>query len=321
MRDNMKNNATENSDIAISVEGLSKSFGKTRALDGATLSVKRGEIFGILGPDGAGKTTMMRIIAGLMPYEAGSVKVLSRDLAGGPGDLCDHIAYMPQRFGLYEDLSVAENIYFYSDLYNMKRGPELDGRIDELLNFCRMAPFKRRFAGKLSGGMKQKLALTCALIHTPVLLLLDEPTNGVDPVSRREFWKILQNMLATGVTIFVSTTNLDEAERCNRIAFLNNGKITAVGTPKKLKSDSAKKMWKLETSDKFAAVEILKSVEGVVSSYIMGSAVHIFTLREAPEDVLRTAITGSLKAKGLEVGKFESITANLEDIFIEQIGS
>jgi len=308
-------------DMAISVEGLSKSFGKTRALDGATLSVKRGEIFGILGPDGAGKTTMMRIIAGLMPYEAGAVTVLGRDLSGGAGDLCDHIAYMPQRFGLYEDLSVAENIYFYSDLYNMKRGPELDARIDELLTFCRMTPFKNRFAGKLSGGMKQKLALTCALIHTPTLLLLDEPTNGVDPVSRREFWKILQNMLATGVTIFVSTTYLDEAERCNRIGFLNNGRITAIGTPKKLKSDSAKKMWKLEADDKFAAVELLKSVEGVVSSYIMGASVHIFTKREAGDEAVRKAITAAFSAKGLGVGKLEAITPNLEDIFIEQIGN
>jgi len=317
----MRDNTTENSNMAISIEGLSKSFGKTRALDGATLSVKRGEIFGILGPDGAGKTTMMRIIAGLMPFEAGTVTVLGRDLANGAGDLCDHIAYMPQRFGLYEDLSVVENIYFYSDLYNMKRGHELDRRIDELLNFCRMTPFKDRFAGKLSGGMKQKLALTCALIHTPTLLLLDEPTNGVDPVSRREFWKILQNMLSTGVTIFVSTTYLDEAERCNRIAFLNNGKITASGTPQKLKNESAKKMWKLETGDKFAAVDVLKSVENVVSSYIMGAAVHIFTSRGASEEALRSSITAAFGKKGLEVKKFEGITPNLEDIFIEQMGN
>lgn len=314
------NNLKNNGNIAISVNDVSKHFNGLKALDKVSFSVKKGEIFGILGPDGAGKTTLMRILAGLMPYAAGSVNVLGYDLKNGSSGLCDHIAYMSQRFGLYEDLTVMENILFYADLYDMAAGPALDKRIDELLNFCRMTPFKNRKAGKLSGGMKQKLGLTCALIHTPELLLLDEPTNGVDPVSRRDFWKILHEMLKTGLTIFVSTTYLDEAERCNRVAFINRGVINTIDTPLNLKNKLSHKMWELEVSDKFAAVECLKKNSAVSAALMMGAVVHIFTDFNIDNKKFDRDILNDLKKSGIEFGNYKEVRPSLEDVFIEKMG-
>ena len=314
------NNLNNNGNIAISVSDVSKHFNGLKALSGVSFSVKKGEIFGILGPDGAGKTTLMRILAGLMPYATGSVNVLGYDLKNGSSDLCDHIAYMSQKFGLYEDLTVMENILFYADLYDMTAGPELNKRIDELLNFCRMTPFKNRKAGKLSGGMKQKLGLTCALIHTPELLLLDEPTNGVDPVSRRDFWKILHEMLKTGLTIFVSTTYLDEAERCNRVAFINRGVINTIDTPQNLKSKLSHKMWELEVGDKFAAVECLKKNSAVSAALMMGAVVHIFTDFNIDNEKFDRDILNDLKKFNIEFGNYKEVRPSLEDVFIEKMG-
>lgn len=312
----MGNNTSDK--LAISVSNLGKKFGGIPALEDVSLDVFTGEIFGILGPDGAGKTTLMRILTGLMSYDSGKISVLGYDLSRNNDELCDHIAYMPQRFGLYEDLSVQENIYFYADLFDVKRGPDLENRINQLLDFCRMTPFKERPAGKLSGGMKQKLALTCALIHTPRILFLDEPTNGVDPVSRREFWKILQHMLLSGVTIFVSTTYLDEAERCHRLAFLNKGKITKIDTPQRLKKIFSAKMWRLEVGDKFKAVELLKREKLISSVFIMGAAIHIFTDFGVTREEISQTVAASLTPDHVTIQSLEEIAPNLEDIFIEQ---
>lgn len=315
-----KNGADETpARTAISVSGLSKTFGRYAALSDVSFDVREGEIFGILGPDGAGKTTMMRILSGLMPFLSGSVTVMGRDLSKGPGDLCDHIAYMPQRFGLYEDLTVLENIYFYADLYDMARGPELEKRIEDLLGFCRMLPFKDRLAGKLSGGMKQKLGLTCALIHTPKMLFLDEPTNGVDPVSRREFWKILHDMLKSGITIFVSTTYLDEAERCNRIAFLNRGRIMAIDSPAKLKRSSKKKMWLAEVSDKFRAIGTVAKLPGVDSALVMGASLHVFTGVDTTREAISATMEKALAPLGVTLGDVRESLPSLEDIFVELV--
>ncbi len=219
---------------AIRTEGLGKVFGPTVAVDRLTLSVDEGEIFGLVGPDGAGKTTMMRLLAGILDPRAGTAGWWAFDPCGG-GEDQGEIGYMSQRFGLYPDLTVMENIDFYADIYDVPRrgGQE---KIDAAAGvFSNLTPFKRRLAGNLSGGMKQKLGLACALIHTPKVLFLDEPTNGVDPVSRRDFWRILYQLLREKVTIFVSTAYLDEAERCQRLALLHQGKLLALGTPDEVK--------------------------------------------------------------------------------------
>jgi len=202
---------------AIRTENLTKRFGDLTAVDSLTISVQEGEIFGLVGPDGAGKTTTMRLLTAIMEPTSGDAWVAGHHIVKDAEAIKDDIGYMSQRFGLYPDLSVMENINFYADIYGVPHKGRAE-RIDRLLSFSNLASFKKRFAGNLSGGMKQKLGLACALIHTPKVLFLDEPTNGVDPVSRRDFWRILHQLLREKVTIFVSTAYLDEAERCNRLA-------------------------------------------------------------------------------------------------------
>ena len=219
---------------ALRTTGLRRTFGDLVAVDDLDLEVGPGEIFGLVGPDGAGKSTTMRMLTGILPPTAGSAEVAGCDVVRNPEGLREHIGYMSQRFGLYPDLSVLENILFYADLHGVparQRAP----RLERLLGFSNLTPFRHRLAGDLSGGMKQKLGLACALIHTPRVLFLDEPTNGVDPVSRRDFWRILYQLVRDGVTLFVSTAYLDEAERCNRLALLHRGRLLALGTPAEVK--------------------------------------------------------------------------------------
>ena len=213
---------------AIVMTGLTRIFGDNTAVNNLALAVKEGEVFGLVGPDGAGKTTVMRLLAGLMAPTSGDAWVYGCNTVQDSEQLKNHISYMPQRFGLYLDLTVQENIDFYADLYNVPRQTRKE-KISELLAFSNMTPFRDRQARNLSGGMKQKLALACALIHTPKVLLLDEPTNGVDPLSRRDFWRILYRLLEEKVTIFVSTAYLDEAERCSRIGLLHQGQLIIAG--------------------------------------------------------------------------------------------
>jgi len=218
--------------MAIAIQNLTKRFGELAAVDSLTLSIENGELFGLVGSDGAGKTTTLRMLTGVMPPTSGDAVVLSQPLHKLAGVQQD-IGYMSQRFGLYADLTVAENIRFYADLFGVA-GPEFKTRSERLLAFSGMAPFTERLAGRLSGGMKQKLGLCCALIHKPKLLLLDEPTNGVDPVSRRDFWRILNELRGEGVTIVVATAYLDEAGRCDRVGLLHQGRLLACGTPAEL---------------------------------------------------------------------------------------
>jgi ABC-2 type transport system ATP-binding protein len=221
-------------DTAILAEHLTRSFGSLSAVEDLSLCVNRGEIYGLVGPDGAGKTTTLRMLAGLLDPTGGRARVAGCDLPEQGAEVKTHLAYMSQRFGLYPDLTVDENINFYADLYGMSRQAR-SARLDELLDFSNMRPFRKRQAGKLSGGMKQKLQLICALIHTPEVLLLDEPTNGVDPVSRRDFWRILYRMLKGGVAILVTTAYLDEAERCNRIGLMDRGRILVQDSPEQVR--------------------------------------------------------------------------------------
>ncbi len=227
-------------DIMIKTDNLTRAFKDLTAVDGLSFEVNRGEIFGLVGPDGAGKTTTMRLLTGILEPTGGSAWVNGNDIIKDSEKIKEDIAYMPQKFGLYGDLSVMENINFYADIFSVPGGERTE-RIDRLLEFSNLSPFKKRLAGKLSGGMKQKLGLVCALIHTPKVLFLDEPTNGVDPVSRRDFWRILYQLLKEKVTIFYSTAYLDEAERCGRIGLLHEGKLLRCAPPKEIRDEKNSK--------------------------------------------------------------------------------
>lgn len=220
-------------EVAIKIKGLKKSYGSLVAVDGVSYEVNRGEMFGLVGPDGAGKTTTIRMLTGLIKPDIGNAEVLGYDLHTQNNLIKYEIGYLSQKFSLYGDLTVDENIEFFADIHGVRN---YKARRNELLDFTRLTPFRDRLADQLSGGMKQKLALGCTLIHKPKIIFLDEPTTGVDPVSRRDFWKILSNLLKDGITIFMTTPYLDEAERCNRIALMNNGKIISYDTPKNIKA-------------------------------------------------------------------------------------
>ena len=221
--------------VAIRAQGLTKSFGSLTAVANLNLEVHLGEAFALVGPDGAGKTTTMRLLCGIMEPDSGRAEVLGHDTVRSAKALKEHIGYLPQRFGLYDDLTVAENITFYADLYQV---PEVEfrQRVPELLSFSNLGPFESRLAANLSGGMRQKLGLICALIHKPRLLFLDEPTHGVDPVSRREFWEILYRLVGEGLTIFLSTAYMDEAERAHRVGLIHQGQLLLTDTPEAVKA-------------------------------------------------------------------------------------
>jgi ABC-2 type transport system ATP-binding protein len=217
----------------IKIDNLKKSYGDIAAVNGVSYSVAKGEMFGLVGPDGAGKTTTIRMLIGLLKPDSGNAKILGHDLRTQKNKIKNEIGYLSQKFSLYGDLTIDENIEFFAEIHGVK---DFEARRNELLEFTRLTPFRDRLADKLSGGMKQKLALACTLIHKPKIIFLDEPTTGVDPVSRRDFWKILSNLLHEGITIFMTTPYLDEAERCNKIALMNNGVIISLDSPKNVKA-------------------------------------------------------------------------------------
>jgi ABC-2 type transport system ATP-binding protein len=220
-------------DPVVRVAGLEKSYGEVRAVDKISFTVDRGAMFGLIGPDGAGKTTTLRSVLGLLPADAGVLTTCGLAPFQHRRELSEHVGYLPQRFSLYGDLSVDENVAFFARIHGVAGWR---ARRDELLEMLRMAPFRDRLADRLSGGMKQKLALACTLIHTPELLVLDEPTTGVDPVSRRDFWRILSRLLRTGLTILLTTPYLDEAERCARVALMDRGRILTSDAPERLRA-------------------------------------------------------------------------------------
>lgn len=255
------------------VHNLTKSFKEVHAVNGISFEVSRGEVFGLVGPDGAGKTTTMRILAAILKPDDGTAEILSLDTSTDREKIHDKIAYQSQRFGLYQDLTVEENMEFYADLYGVKRS-ELKASMDRLLEWSSLEQFRKRPAGKLSGGMKQKLGLACALIHTPELLLLDEPTNGVDPVSRKEFWNLLYKLVEEGLTIIMTTAYLDEAERCHRLAFMEKGEITACGTPEEIIGLIPNRVLKFNSDNPFGeSNRIAEDTEAV--STVFGSQVHV----------------------------------------------
>jgi len=258
----------------IEANGLTKHFAAVAAVDGLTFTVDRGEIFGLVGPDGAGKTATMRMLAGVMRPDGGSIVIDGIDVVADPEEGKQHISYMPQRFGLYEDLTVDENIRFYADLFEIPRAAR-EERAQQLLAASGMTQFRSRLAGQLSGGMKQKLGLTCALVHAPKILLLDEPTTGVDPVSRRDFWRILYGLREEGVTIVISTAYLDEAERCNRLALLHAGHVLYCDTPAALKGRMPGALIVITSVAGRNARSVVAGLEGVGSAILVGDGVHV----------------------------------------------
>jgi len=259
----------------IRIANLTRRFGTNVAVDHISLEISKGEIFGLVGPDGAGKTTTLRMICGLIEITEGRAEIDGLDVSRSLDPVKDRIGYMAQRFGLYPDLTVEENMYFYSDLFGVY-GDKRDKLMSELLDTTRMAQFRRRPAGKLSGGMKQKLALMCTLLHFPKVLILDEPTNGVDPVSRRDFWDILYALAKDGMTIFVTTAYLDEAERCGRVGLMHKGRLICVDTPVALKALVEPYSRKVEAPDLREARVLLNRRPEVLSAEPAGAALHVY---------------------------------------------
>jgi ABC-2 type transport system ATP-binding protein len=296
------------SDLAIDIQGLRKQFGALVAVDGIDLQVPRGEVFALVGPDGAGKTTTMRMLAGILAPTAGTARVVDIDIRK-PDRLRSRIGYMPQRFSLYGDLTVAENLRFFANIYHVPRA-EYQQREQELLDFSRLGPFRDRLAQFLSGGMKQKLALACVLMHTPEVLFLDEPTTGVDPVSRREFWRILYTLVKRGVTLFVSTPYMDEAERCSRVAMMNHGRIVLCDTPRALKARLHGELLEVIAEPLNAARTCLQALPAVREVQVFGERLHVWLADGAGE-----GIADMLAAAGVTVESLRPIAPGLEDVF------
>jgi ABC-2 type transport system ATP-binding protein len=301
-------------EIAVTITGLNRRFGDVVAVLDLNLQVRRGEIFGLVGPDGAGKTTTLRLLCGLLHPSAGRVQVAGYDVASELDLIKDHIGYMAQRFGLYGDLSVDENMDFYADLFGISRA-ERDALLPQLLGMTRMEPFRKRAAAKLSGGMKQKLALMCTLLHRPEILFLDEPTTGVDPVSRRDFWAILYQLVKQGMTVIVTTAYLDEAERCNRVGLMHEGRMIRVNTPDVLKKQLEFVCVEVQARDPRKSTIVLRDIAGVVSLEPAGSALHLFYDPSATD---LATLREEAARRGLSVTATE-IEPSLEDVFIALI--
>ena len=297
---------------AIETNQLTKRFGDLAAVDRLTFNVAEGEIFGLVGPDGAGKTTTMRLLVAIMDPTEGEARVAGYHVVKEAEQIKQRIGYMSQRFGLYADLTVIENIHFYADVYGEPRRGRPE-KIDRLLAFSNLTPFRRRLAGNLSGGMKQKLGLVCALIHTPKILFLDEPTNGVDPVSRRDFWRILHQLVQEKVTIFVSTAYLDEAERCNRVGLIHDGRLLACGTPDEVKQLMRGTILEIRAQRPRQAAAVLKERLPATSVGLFGDRLHLVSLEPRQTAVEAQA---ALAQAGLEILGVQTIEPSLEDVFV-----
>lgn len=301
---------------AVRTERLTRSFNGLVAVDGLTLAVAEGEIFGLVGPDGAGKTTTMRLLTSIMEPSSGDAWVAGHHVVREAEAVKEEIGYMSQRFGLYPDLTVMENIDFYADIYSVPRRGRQE-KVDRLLAFSNLAAFKRRLAGNLSGGMKQKLGLVCALVHTPKVLFLDEPTNGVDPVSRRDFWRILYQLLREKVTIIVSTAYLDEAERCNRLALIHRGKLLATGTPEEVKRLMRGSILEVRCSQPRRAAAVLREKLAAESVGLFGDRVHVVS---ADADGTAADVRAILAQGNLPFLGIRPIEPSLEDVFVSVLG-
>jgi len=298
----------------IKITNLVKKFGSIVAVDDLNFNVQEGEMLGLIGPDGAGKTTTLRILCGLLIADEGECLVGGKDVRSQLSAVRQFIGYMPQRFSLYPDLTVAENLRFFADLFQVSKA-ERENRMKRLLEFNRLSPFSNRRAAALSGGMKQKLALSCTLIHTPKILLLDEPTTGVDPLSRREFWDILKELRSSGVTILVTTPYMDEAAKCNRVAFIHNGKILLVTEPEKIAHQFENTVMEIVCDQNVRAAKILKAGNQFDSVHSFGDRVHLSSHQTSEQ--MGSIIKNLLEAENIQINSIKEISASIEDVFVE----
>ena len=304
--------STTEQPLIASSHNLTCRFAALTAVDQLSLQIFRGEIFGLVGPDGAGKTTTLRLFCGLIKPTEGRAEVVGYDVSQDSEKVRDRIGYMAQRFGLYLDLSVQENMTFYADLYGLPQD-QRHQLMGLLLRMTRMEPFRERLAGKLSGGMKQKLALMCTLLHQPEVLFLDEPTTGLDPVSRRDFWKILYRLVKDGVTVVITTAYLDEAERCDRVGLMDQGKLIRCDSPQALQTELEEVCYEVQSPDPRRARQILSRVRGVLSVEFAGAVLHLFL---SPSGASPEELKKSLEEAGCAPAQLTSITPSLEDVFI-----
>lgn len=299
---------------AITLDRVTKRYGTTTAVNDLSLSVETGEMFGLIGPDGAGKTTTIRLMCGLMQPDGGVVRVLGLDPARDRRRVTASVGYLSQRFSLYGDLSIDENIAFFAEIHGLR---DYRPRRDRLLEMTQLTPFRTRLADRLSGGMKQKLALACTLVHEPALIVLDEPTTGVDPVSRREFWKLLSEFLSQGVTIVMATPYLDEAERCARVALLHEGRLLALDRPDALRATLPGALFEVIVSDHRRAPEVLRGIDGVADVQMFGERAHV-RMDAGPADAA-DLLAARAAAAGFPVTSVRPIATSLEDVFIARL--
>ena len=302
------------SQFALETKALARSFQGTPAVSQLDLQVRQGEMFGLVGPDGAGKSTSIRMLCGILRPTSGHGSVLGHDLFTQSSQIKAHIGYLSQNFTLYGDLSVDENIEFFAELHEVSH---FDKKRQELLEFTRLTPFRKRLAHALSGGMKKKLALACTLVHTPKLIFLDEPSTGVDPVSRGEFWSILSGILEQGVTIFMTTPYLDEAERCHRISLMHQGKIIMTGTPDDIKSHLPGKMYNILCPDPSRAYRTLRKQWASIHLQLLGDRIRFWS---ADGDTSLISAMEFLKKDGFEAVQYHDDPPVLEDVFVALLG-
>jgi ABC-2 type transport system ATP-binding protein len=298
---------------AISFVKVAKRYGETQALADLSLDVREGEMFGLIGPDGAGKTTAIRLMCGLLHADGGELKVLGLDPVKSHRQITERVGYLSQRFSLYGDLTIDENIAFFAEVHGVRA---YHRRRDQLLSMTQLTSFRGRLADRLSGGMKQKLALACTLVHEPSVILLDEPTTGVDPISRREFWKLLSEFLAHGITILMSTPYLDEAERCSRVALLHQGRVLAMDEPARLRTLITGRMLEVIAPGRKAA-EVLRGLPGVVDAQVFGERVHV-TLGNGG-DHAEAEFRAALASTPLASAPVRAVPPSLEDVFIARL--
>lgn len=301
------------SESAIEISGLSKSYGKVEAVRDLRLTVERNEMFALVGPDGAGKTTILRLLCGVLAPRAGTARILGHDLSKDLAWIKEHIGYLSQRFSLYGDLTVDENIEFFARIHGLR---DFAPRREELLAFTRLLPFRSRLAERLSGGMRQKLALACTLVHRPQIILLDEPTTGVDPVSRRDFWIILSQLLREGITIVMTTPYLDEAERATRVGLLNRGRLMAAESPARIKEIMTGAVLEIVCPDIRRASALLKNAPGLREVQLFGDRLNVVTDDASSGE---HAVRQALEKAGIEILSFRVVPPTLENAFISLI--
>src|SRR5512143_4054973 len=302
----------DNPILPLEVNGLTKKFGDFTAVNHVSFTVQPGEVLGYLGPNGSGKTTTIRMLCGLMTPTEGTARIMGIDVTKSPEAVKPHIGYMSQKFALYDHLTVLENLQFYAGVYDVPESEER-GRLDEILHMAGLTGREKAFTRELSGGWRQRLALGCALIHRPPLLFLDEPTSGVDPVARREFWDLIYQFASQGTTIFITTHYMDEAEHCNRTAFMDRGRLLALDTPARLKAEYLKgAAWDLAASPLLEAVERLSVMEGIAQASLHGDRAHVIV---KPGGWTPEALRGKLEEEGIRVQTIEPVESTLEDVF------